>query len=257
METLTQRQHFVLNLVVETHIETAAPVGSQGLRERYALDSSPATLRNEMSTLEDRGYLMHPHTSSGRIPTDQGYRYYVDHCLQAQLSPQGIINRVQDHLLDLSREAPEPESFVEEASRTLSFFIQEASLAFFAPSQDTPDLRKGTRVFVQGSSHILEKPEFQDMQKVRTLFRVLEDKEGLAGWIRSEAEGQDILIRIGHENPIGAFQECAVLAARYRASDDASGMLALVGPTRMRYTHAVPLLKSVAALVGEILNERF
>lgn len=78
---LSQRQHEVLTKTIESFIETAEPVGSKWLRDQGGVDASPATIRNELSELESEGYLSHRHQSSGRVPTDKGYRLYVDHLL--------------------------------------------------------------------------------------------------------------------------------------------------------------------------------
>jgi heat-inducible transcriptional repressor len=78
---MTPRRQAVLGLVIRYYIEKGQPVGSKSFVESYGLDISPATIRNEMSALEELGYLTHPHTSAGRVPTDQGYRYFVEHLL--------------------------------------------------------------------------------------------------------------------------------------------------------------------------------
>jgi heat-inducible transcriptional repressor len=78
MEKLTDRRQAVLGLVVRQYIATATPVGSKAIVEQYGLDVSPATIRNEMAYLEEQGYLTHPHTSAGRVPTEKGYRYFVE-----------------------------------------------------------------------------------------------------------------------------------------------------------------------------------
>jgi heat-inducible transcriptional repressor len=77
-EQLTQRSQTILRLVVREHIATAAPVSSKAISEHYHLGVSPATIRNEMADLEEQGYLTHPHTSAGRVPTEKGYRYFVE-----------------------------------------------------------------------------------------------------------------------------------------------------------------------------------
>jgi heat-inducible transcriptional repressor len=77
METLTERQKLILALIIHTYVETAQPVGSKTLIERYKLDSSSATIRNDMVDLTEAGYLRQPHTSAGRVPTEEGYRYFV------------------------------------------------------------------------------------------------------------------------------------------------------------------------------------
>jgi|YNPBryulayer2012_1023412.scaffolds.fasta_scaffold04184_2 heat-inducible transcriptional repressor len=77
MAELTERQRLILALIIREYIETAQPVGSESLQKRYQLDASPATIRNEMAVLTEAGYLRQPHTSAGRVPTEEGYRYFV------------------------------------------------------------------------------------------------------------------------------------------------------------------------------------
>ena len=84
MPNLTDRQQKLLILVIRDYIETAQPVGSKHLVARYRLDLSSATIRNEMSALTEMGYLRQPHTSAGRVPTEEGYRYFVQHLLPDQ-----------------------------------------------------------------------------------------------------------------------------------------------------------------------------
>ena len=83
-EQLSQREQLILQAVVHTYITTAEPVGSRAIVKRFGLDVSAATVRNVMADLEEMGFLRQLHTSSGRVPTDQGYRYYVDHLMQVQ-----------------------------------------------------------------------------------------------------------------------------------------------------------------------------
>src|SRR5947207_10202023 len=84
-DQLSERELRVLEAVVQTYIETAEPAGSQTIARRFGLGVSAATIRNTMSELEDKGYLFHPHTSAGRIPTDRAYRVYVNEIMR--LSP--------------------------------------------------------------------------------------------------------------------------------------------------------------------------
>src|SRR5687768_7167237 len=77
-QPLTEREHEVLDAVIRTYVEPAEPAGSRTIARRFRLGVSPATVRNTMSDLEEKGYLYHPHTSAGRVPTDRAYRLYVD-----------------------------------------------------------------------------------------------------------------------------------------------------------------------------------
>lgn len=79
---LTSRQRMILGLVIREYIQNPAPVGSRVLVEKYPLGIGPATARNELAALEERGYLTHPHTSAGRVPTEKGYRYFVEYLMQ-------------------------------------------------------------------------------------------------------------------------------------------------------------------------------
>lgn len=81
MAEMTPRRQAVLGLVIRSYIEKGQPIGSKAFVQGYGLDISPATIRNEMAALEEMGYLTHPHTSAGRVPTEQGYRYFVQHLL--------------------------------------------------------------------------------------------------------------------------------------------------------------------------------
>src|SRR3954462_8411189 len=75
---LNERERRVLEAVIQTYVETAQPAGSRSLAHKFGLGVSPATIRNTMSDLEEKGYLYHPHASAGRVPTDVAYRVYVD-----------------------------------------------------------------------------------------------------------------------------------------------------------------------------------
>ncbi|MEK7868083.1 MAG: heat-inducible transcriptional repressor HrcA [Candidatus Omnitrophota bacterium] len=76
------RQKSILNAIVESYVDSATPVGSRAIAQRFRNTISPATIRNVMADLEEKGLIMHPHTSAGRVPTDKGYRFYVDSLLE-------------------------------------------------------------------------------------------------------------------------------------------------------------------------------
>src|ERR1044072_6295705 len=92
---IQQRKDRILAIVIGQYIKTINPVGSHFITEEYKLDVSPATVRNILAELEEEGYLTHPHTSAGRIPTQRGYRYYVDHLMHEIQLLEGEKNRIQ------------------------------------------------------------------------------------------------------------------------------------------------------------------
>ncbi len=244
MLSLSPRQQSILNRVVETHIETAQPVGSRFLTDLYTglyHDSySPATVRAEMGLLEDRGYLTHPHPSAGRIPTDQGYRYYVDHGLKEEKPSEELVRRMNH---ELSGAAEEMETFAENVSRILSKLTGEVSLIIVSD-----------RLFFQGSSRMLEKPEFQDLNKVRPILQKLEEKVQLAAWFSNRAPQEGVTVTIGRENETDAFQCCSLISARYEINGKYSGTVAVLGPQRMCYSKSVPLVAQMGKIIQRVLE---
>ena len=90
MNELSERQKTLLLLIIRDHIESAQPIGSKRLVENYHLNLSPATIRNEMSALTEMGYLRQPHTSAGRVPTEEGYRYFVSQMMDQAVLPEPV-----------------------------------------------------------------------------------------------------------------------------------------------------------------------
>lgn len=131
-DSLTEREFRVLEAVIQTYIETAEPAGSQTIARRFGLGVSSATIRSTMGELEERGYLFHPHTSAGRIPTDRAYRWYVDN-LMRHAPPSHAQQEA------LRTELPSPRSTIEEivrrAAQVLGVLTQELGVAV-APALD-------------------------------------------------------------------------------------------------------------------------
>ncbi|TMC14038.1 MAG: heat-inducible transcription repressor HrcA [Chloroflexi bacterium] len=119
------RKRAILKAVVHEFTESAIPVGSQVLASRYFLNLSSATIRNELSNLGDLGYLIQPHTSSGRIPTDQGYRYFVDFLMESA----SVSSQVAEYITEQIRTAPaDGQAFVERVAMVVATVTQNASV---------------------------------------------------------------------------------------------------------------------------------
>ena len=131
-EQLSERELRVLEAVVQTYIETAEPAGSQTIARRYGLGVSPATIRNTMSELEDKGYLFHPHTSAGRIPTDRAYRVYVNEIMRLTPPTSQAQHTLRAELMG-SRNAVE--EILRRAAQVLGVLTQELGVAV-APALD-------------------------------------------------------------------------------------------------------------------------
>lgn len=127
-ESLTDREHVVLEAVIRTYVETAEPAGSRTVARRFELGISPATIRNTMSDLEEKGYLFHPHTSAGRMPTDRAYRLYVDSLLN-QPRPQLPEQRSLRQELEAAGERSAVEQVIRHAAQVLGLLTQELGVA--------------------------------------------------------------------------------------------------------------------------------
>ena len=121
MDELTPRQRTVLGLVVREHVKSALPVGSRALVESYGLDVSPATVRSELARLEELGYLTHPHTSAGRVPTHEGYRYFVERLIGDAVLPlqerRTIVHQFHQARRDFEQWMPLAASILTHAAR--------------------------------------------------------------------------------------------------------------------------------------------
>ncbi|PTQ51129.1 MAG: Heat-inducible transcription repressor HrcA [Brockia lithotrophica] len=127
MELLNERQEAILRAVVELHVRFAEPIGSRTIAKLAGIPLSPATIRNEMADLEEMGYLEQPHTSAGRIPSEKGYRYYVDHILPAVEEAFSVEEGVLERLLRLPYE--EAERALREAAEVLAALTDYAVVA--------------------------------------------------------------------------------------------------------------------------------
>jgi heat-inducible transcriptional repressor len=341
---LDQRRKEVLRSLVDLHVETGEPVGSESLARALHRAVSPATLRNIMADLEALGYLEHPHTSAGRMPTDEGYRFYVD-SLMGELRPlppqdaaaiqEGLrrpddsANQVLENAsrllsrlsrqvgfvvlpeidlasfrhIDLVRLAP-PRILVvmvsttgivtnkvveveepltqeqlqacanylnthfagmplrEIRGRLLDLMREEKALydsllksvvalgnrAFAGEGEDAA-------VYLDGTANILSRPEFEDLERMRALFRTFEEKSRLVRILNACIAGEGLRIVIGHENPAPDLKDLSLVAARNPVAGDAGWSLGVLGSTRMEYARVLSLVDHVARSVSEALRE--
>lgn len=251
METLTQRQETILKRVIESHIETSEPVGSRFITERYALSFSPATIRNEMGLLEELGFLTHPHTSSGRLPTDGGYRYYIDHTTFDEAFPEEVYARVSEELNPHGLGSQIMEAFLDRVSSLLSSMTQEVGLSLsVTPEQEMMQKIEELKLSLQGLTYILEKPEFHDVKKLKSLIGTLEGKIALKQLLFKRSHEARVSVSVGHEHENEAFEDCAIVTARYSIGGKATGAIAILGPKRMPYRQVVPLVSRVAEIMS-------
>ena len=237
---LSDRRQRVLAALIEEYVARALPVGSRTLTERYRFGVSPATIRNELSALEEEGYISQPHTSAGRIPTDFGYRTFVDNLVESGDIAED--DTAAEALRQLKDQATELDDLLEKMSAALSRFTD--CLSIVAP----PDLSHPRRL---GIMSLMRQPEFAYTEALMPIMQVLEDDTVLLRVLDSTApEGTDPHVRIGSENEAEQLSGVSVVACRYGYNAD-GGIVAVIGPTRMDYTKALAAVRLASKTLGD------
>lgn len=244
-QRLDDRKAEILEAVIDYYIRTAEPVGSRVIADARNLGVSPATIRNEMAALEEMGYLAQPHTSAGRVPTDKGYRYYVDSLRQILELAEGEATMLTEKLASLKR--LEREDMLRQISSVLAYRTCTISLVL------SPGDSK--RVYFWGISQILHQPEFLDMRRVEFLVELLEGEYRLAEMLTEEIATPQVHVRIGSENRHSELAGLSLVAAGYSSGGEPAGIVGLLGPTRMDYSTAIPMVDFTARNLSHLLEE--
>jgi heat-inducible transcriptional repressor len=224
----------VLRLVVNDYIRTGEPVGSAAVAKRHRLPVSSATVRNDMAALEDRGYLNHPHTSAGRIPTDLGYRFYVD---AIPRWPRLTDTRRRAIEAYFGEPATDPDEVVRGTAVLLSRVTHYGAVA---QPPGSP------HVILGGAANIASEDAFERRETVRRLLELLEEEQAMLQLLDDLAAEGEVVVCIGHENPFEAMREASVVVAPYRRGPDRVGAIAVIGPTRMEYPGAMSAVRAVS-----------
>lgn len=340
MSLLNDRKIQILQAIINDYIETAEPVGSRTIAKKYNMGISSATIRNEMSDLEEMGFILQPHASSGRIPSDLGYRLYVDHLMQKR-----ELNAEEQRLLQsvISRDINQIDYLMEETAKIISALtnyttiisepmgrrakikqirllpLDDASVLLVIVTEDNfmknhvikmdavpdegqlyemskclnrtfqgcalqqidgavihvlhqqlgsfshllPPILKAleatvhaaekVQVHMSGTKNILAFPEFSDISKAKSLFQTLEEKDVLVTLLE-ESKSNDLQVLIGSENTVQSMQDCSLITATYKLSDDTRGTIGIVGPTRMDYSQVISVLNGMVQNIEKVLR---
>jgi len=234
------RRKAVLSAAINKYIKEAIPVASEDLSRDF--DLSSATIRNIFAELEQTGFLRHPYTSGGRIPTDKGYRYYVDFLI----SQMELLDEEKERIVkEYKREIRQLEDALEKTSEIISTITHYAGIVSFLEWQD--------RFFYRGVSHILEQPEFQNSEKTRAIINILEEKQNLLDIINRDFN-EKVKVYIGRELGCSGMEGCSLVVSGYRIKNRKSGRLAVLGPVRMEYGHIIPTLEYISEVLSDVLN---
>jgi len=236
----SSRRKSVLGAAINRYIKNALPVASDDIAREFDLCS--ATIRNIFSELEESGFLRHPYTSGGRIPTDKGYRYYVDFLIQQM---ELMDEEKQRIVKDCKRKIRRLEDALENTSLVISEITHYAGIVSFLEWQD--------KIFYKGISRILDQPEFRDVDKIRMLVRLMEDKARLLDIVNRDFAGK-VKVYIGSELGFPEMENCSLIVSTYKLRDQPSGRLAVLGPMRMDYNHIIPALEYISDVLTDVLS---
>ncbi len=230
---LTNRQEKLLAAIIEEYAEVAAPVGSSLLAKAFEVSS--ATIRAEMAELERQGYIKQPHTSAGRIPTDKGYRHYVNEIQEsAAAKPTKSAERA---LTARVNNASVPDQTIRNAVDTLVELTSNLGLATI-----------GDQLYMSGLSNLFGQPEFMQRGQVQEVARLLDN---LQPWLREAAPNEPLNVYIGQENPVGGGAGCSLIISRFRSPYSDQSYIGVLGPTRQSYRGVISLVQRT----GEALEE--
>lgn len=238
---MTDRQIQILAAIIEQYAEIAAPVGSVTLAKLFGVSS--ATIRSEMVKLEELGMIMQPHTSAGRIPTDQGYRFYVNtlneaHAnetlpLQLDRGAKAIDARVSTYGGDRADRA------IRSAVDSLVDLTQNLGLATI-----------GDQLYMNGMGNLFSQPEFLQGNHTQAVARLLDNLEP---WLREAAPNEPLNVYIGAENPIGKSSGASLIISRFRSPYSDHSYIGVLGPTRQSYGKVMRLVRHAGAMLEEVL----
>src|SRR6266700_1510478 len=288
--SLNERERQVLEAVIETYVETAEPAGSRTISKKFGHTLSAATIRNTMSDLEEKGYLYHPHTSAGRIPTDLAYRVYVNSLMRLSQVSASDSHQIREELAERNA----VDQILERAAQVLGVLTKELGVAvvlnerlagltlreiratlserlrdaapgagssellniFIQEADDLFDVQATGAVgggVVLGSAQLLAgQPEFATKERLQGLLEVTERRDVLREALAKRL-GQGLTITIGSEHQDATLAPFTLVTASYRLGPLA-GVIGVMGPTRMPYDKIVALVDHTSRLVGELLE---
>ena len=233
---MTERQREILFAIIEEYAEMAAPIGSVTLAKLF--DVSSATIRAEMARLEEMGLIAQPHTSAGRIPTDAGYRLYVNSLVEEDEN---------SHTSPIDRPTHALEIRVASQSRA-DHAIRGAVDSLVELTGNLGLATIGDQLYLSGISRLFTQPEFTDSSRVQSVAKLLDNLEP---WLREAAPGQPLNIFIGSENPIGKSSEVSLIISQFRSPFSDKSYIGVLGPTRQNYR----LVSNLVRHAGNFLEE--
>lgn len=262
---LKEREKAILRVVIREYIKEAQPIGSNFLAEKFNLGLSSATIRAELQKLTEEGYLLQPHTSAGRVPTDKGYRFFINELM----TPCSLANKETDSIKSFFEERKnEQDNDILYFNRRLAKIMSEISddlIIAATPEEDG--------FLYEGVLKLFQKPEFQEIDRVKGMFKMIENfKSHLDDFFyEDDYSGSVPKVFVGKENPFYDGDDYSIIISRcefpffpFEKTDDKknkrvvskkkgkkSEVFAIFGPKRMEYNKNISLLDFISKLDHE------
>lgn len=235
---MNSRQEKILSVIIEEYTQTAIPVGSSVMAQKYDLGVSSATIRNDMAHLEEEGYLYQPHISAGRIPTDKGYRYFVEEIMGDKELSKIEQQKLQKEFLKLKAQNTR---LTRTTAKLMSHLSGNLAISGLLGKDEFSDF---------GMKELMEQPEFREIDEVCKIVEALDYIDEKFDRLVSELKEGETKIFIGNENPINEISNCSMIVSPYKTKKGEKGVLALIGPKRMKYAKNKSIVEYVRKMLG-------
>jgi len=221
------RQKELFKNIVEEYIKTAQPVGSKLIVERFNLDISPATVRNNMRELEEDGLIFSPHTSAGRIPTEKGYKYFIENYINFSDEFKEEEIKEIEKLRNLEIKG------IDKIKNLAKILAEKSGLGVFVGFAKN-------NVYYTGLSNIFSQPEFQDLNLIQNISEVIDHLDEVMGKIYDQTS--ETQIKIGSDNLFSS--DCSAVVTKFK-----NILIGIIGPMRMDYQYNIKLINFVKNII--------
>ena len=245
---ITPRQTQILVAIIEQYAEVASPVGSVTLAKLFNVSS--ATIRSEMARVEERGLMRQPHTSAGRIPTDKGYRFYVNRLTAQSEGEDEQILLNANNSKDSLRGFRAISSRVSAQNDRADHAIRSAVDSLVELTGNLGLATIGDQLYINGIYNLFSQPEFESGEAVQSVAQLLDNLEP---WLREVTPNEPLNVYIGSENPIGKSSGASLIISKFESPFSENSYIGVLGPTRQNYGKVVRLVQKTGEFLEEIL----
>ncbi|MFA5746712.1 MAG: hypothetical protein WC926_01385 [Candidatus Paceibacterota bacterium] len=233
---LSERQEQILDLLIQEYIDSAEPVSSQSIEKKHKFGISPATIRIEMQKLTGSGYLCQPHTSAGRVPTDKGYRFFVDRISDGDNNSKERREDLLDIWQELEEEMESSFRFARTLAKRMSRETSNMATAYFPEDEIAVK---------EGWSGMFKEPEFDDAAYIERFAKTVDELEDKLQEIDGVSGSEGMHIFIGRENPMPEARDFSLIVSKISLPGERQGFMAILGPKRMAYDKNISLINSL------------